>query len=324
MKAPLLAVFWLSLGFNAFAHGRSEEMIRELNAPVPDWMFLAKPIKVEPIRDQFLPLPHSFRPRSGGATNSRNRVQIPERGIEFHVDYSIDWTGNNAGGEGVSLSPDGTKLIVNSGTTPHLYEISPNGEHREVPIRLPHVTYDEGPKGFITKWSWAGRDVLVGRSGITDERGHELIEARLYAFHLKEQALARLDLSALNLPEDTAGLEIAGIGEDIEHLRIRLGDRDFAVKADLKSPPKRLAAAKSLPNPGEAKRVWPPDPDQPQEVSLRNRPGLAESIALTPIGTKARVGRPRLWFVAALVILATAWVCLRVTRRMQERKNTGK
>jgi len=241
MRFLLLAVLCLSLAADALAHGRSAEMIRALNAPVPDWMFLAEPIKVEPMDGQALPVPPSFRPRSGGAANSGNRIQIPDRGIEFQVDYPIVYTGNDAEGLGVSLSLDGTKLIVSSGTGPHLYEIAPNGSHREIPLRLPDVTYDDGPKGLITKWSWAGNDVMIGRSGITDERGHELLEVRFYLYHLKEQALARLDLTALKLPDDIAGLEITGIGHDLEHLQIRLGDREFAVKADLKSPPRLLA-----------------------------------------------------------------------------------
>lgn len=291
MRTPLLAVVCMGLGLDAFAHGRSAEMIMELNAPVPDWMSLAEPIKVEPIEDQPLPAAQSFRPRSGGATNSRNRVQIPERGIEFQVDYSIDWTGNNAAGLGVSLSPDGTKLIVNSGTTPHLYEITPSGGHREVPIRLPHVTYDEGHKGFITKWSWAGSDMLVGRSGITDERGHDLIEVRFYLFHLKEQALARLDLSALKLPEETAGLEIASIGHDLEHLRIRLGDREFVVKADLRSPPRLLPKPDSAPTPKTQPIGQPPAPKKASETKPTPTTPSEEPPSLT-------------WAVVAVLIVA--------------------
>jgi hypothetical protein len=258
MRLSLLAVFCLSLGLDALAHGRSAEMIRMLNAPVPDWLSIAEPIKVEPTDEQSLPAPQSFRPRSGGATNSGNRVQIPARGIEFQVDYPIAYTGNNAEGLGVSLSPDGAKLIVSSGTGPHLYEIAPNGGHREVPMRLPDVTFDDGPKGFISRWSWASDEVLIGSGEVTDERGHELLEVRFYLFHLKEQALTRLDLSALKLPDDTAGLEIAGIGRDLEHLQIRLGDREFAVKADLKSPPRLLKKPDTAPIPKTQSIAQPP------------------------------------------------------------------
>ncbi|NLG34680.1 MAG: hypothetical protein GX548_04930 [Lentisphaerae bacterium] len=110
------------------------------------------------------------------------------------------------------------------------------------------MTYDEGPKGFITKWSWVSNDVLLGRAGITDDTGHEIIDVRLYVFHMKERALARLDLSALNLP-DTAGIQIAGIGEDMKHLRLRSGDRSFAVKADLTAPPRLRANSRQTPGP---------------------------------------------------------------------------
>lgn len=294
MNISIIAIFWLALCLEVFAHGRSKEMIEKLNAPVPDWMVLAEPIKVKPIEDQSLPGSYSFRPRSGGATNSRNRVQIPERGIEFQVDYQIDYTGNNAAGRGVSLNPDGTKLIVCSGTTSHLYEITSNGDHREVPIRLPQVTYDEGLKGFITKWSWAGNDVLVGRVGITDETGHESIEGRLYVFHMKEQALARLDLSALNL-SDTTGIEIIGIGDDLEHLRIRLGDRDFAVKADLKSPPKLLAKPDPAPAPAPA-----------PGTQLIERPSALKKTLSSLSGISLS---PELWLViVAVSVLGLIWL----------------
>ena len=262
MKIPHIAIYWLGLGLEVFAHGRSPEMTRELNAPAPEWLSIAEPVKVEPLEDQAVPASYAFRPRSGGATNSRNRVQIPARGIEFQVDFHIDYTGKNASGRGVSLSPDGTKLTVNSGTTSHLYEITANGEHRETPMRLPHVTYDDGLKGFITGWSWAGNDVLVGRAEITDETGHEVIVGRHYVFHLKEQALARLDLSALKLPE-TAGIEIESIGDDLQHFRIRLGDRDIAVISDLKSPPRLLVKPNQVAIPKRQTIEHPPAQRKP-------------------------------------------------------------
>lgn len=235
MKTPLFALIWLVSCFELFAHGRSEEMIRMLNAPVPEWMSLAKPIKVLPVDDASTADSFSFRPRSGGATNTRNRIQIPARGIEFEVG-SVDYTGNKAAGYGVSLNPDGTKLLVNNGMTVRLYEIAESGEHKEQPIQLPNVTYDEGEKGFILGWSWAGDDVLVGRTSITDFGGDETIERRLYVFHLEEQALARLDLSALGLVNEDF-IEIAGIGKDLKHLQLRVNDREFSVKADLEAAP---------------------------------------------------------------------------------------
>ncbi|MCB1097918.1 MAG: hypothetical protein KDN22_20265 [Verrucomicrobiae bacterium] len=244
METFLIFILWLSLcsGVN----GQSEEMIKELNAPVPSWMSLAEPVRVEPMGGESVPDPESFRPRSGGATNSRNRVQIPARGIEFQVDYSIDWTGNNAEGLGVSLSPDGTKLIVNSGLTSHLYEITPNGEHREIPVQVPHITYDKGVNGFITKWSWADNDLLVGRAGITDESGHVIVEVRLYVFHLEEMALARLDLSALEMDSnDPPIVGVVSVGKDLSRLVLSVGDERVIASADLKSPPKLLAKSDS-------------------------------------------------------------------------------
>ena len=106
-----------------------------------------------------------------------------------------------------------------------------------------------------------------------DVTGHDMVEGRLYAFHLKEQALARLDLSALDLPDATE-IEIASIGEDLKHLRIRLGDREFAVKADLKSPPRLLAKPESEPIPEADSITQLPAPTKSPEPTLRlPRPG---------------------------------------------------
>jgi hypothetical protein len=240
MKTLWITVFWMWLCFYLFAERRSAEMIRELNAPVPDWLSLAEPIKVELIDDKTLPDGYLFRPRSGGATNTRNRVRIAERKLEFEFDYEISWRGGNSEGYGVSISPDGKMLLVNSGTNPHLYEIRADSSLHEVFIKLPHVTYEEGLKGFITRWSWVGDDVMIGHSEIVDETGHEILENRIYVFYLKEQALARLDLNALNL-KDSYGIEITSIGHDLKHIRMRLGGGEFTVKADLQSPPRLLA-----------------------------------------------------------------------------------
>jgi hypothetical protein len=226
------------------AHGRSEEMIRTLNAPVPAWMSLAEAIKVEPVAAENFAQDYSFRPRSGGATNSRNRVQIPELKIEFEVNYSIDYFGRKSAGHGVSLSPDRRKLLVNSGTNSHLYEISPSGDYKEIPIRLPHITYDAGPKGIITEWGWAGNDILAGTASITDDTGHELVDTRIYLFYLKEQALARLDISALPSKPPSA-LEVVSFGEDLQHLRIKWGGELFSLKADLAAPPKLITSTNS-------------------------------------------------------------------------------
>lgn len=298
MKVTIILVLWLGLCLKIFAHGRSSEMIRELNAPVPDWMSVAEPIKVEPIGEQSFPELNLFRPRSGGATNSRNRVQIPERGIEFELPYKIDWRGINEEGYGVSLNPDGTKLLVNNGTTTRLYEISPSGQHREVPIQLPHVTYDEGLKGWVFGWSWAGDDVLVGHAEIETEH-HDSLEGRLYVFHMKDQALARLDLSSLDLP-DTAGIEIASIGEDLEHLRVRLGDREFTVKANLKSPPRLVAKPDSQPIRETQSIEQPPEP--------------AKSPEAGPVPAEESLS-PKWWSVVVVVVaLVLLWVLLKMRK----------
>ena len=226
--AVALAV--LPLATSSLAHGRSEQMKQELNAKTPDWLSIGQPIRVEPGGKES-GAQTAFRPLSGDSQSSRDRVRIPNRGIEIKVDYPISWF------FGSSLSQDGTKLIVNSGTTSRLYDILPNGEHREVELQLPHVTYDTGMKGYITGWSWADNKTLLGRSTITDETGDEIVENRIYVFHMKERALSRLDLSALNLPS-TDGLELTKVGSDLNHLKIIVGDSEFTVKADLKSPPK--------------------------------------------------------------------------------------
>jgi hypothetical protein len=239
MKRKCCYFFVLALWLNmpaAMAHGRSEQMSEELNAKAPEWLLIGDRIKAEPVipfsDDQIF-----FRSRSGGATNSRNRIEIPSRGIEIVSGYNIDWTGNNEAGIGVSLSPDGKKLIVNAGPTSHLYEIEANATYHEVPLQLPHVTYDEGPKGYLREWSWADDQTLVARAEITDEAGHEIVENRIYVYYMTDRVLSRLDLSALNLPT-TDGLEITKVGSDLNHLKFIVGNDEFTAKADLSSPPR--------------------------------------------------------------------------------------
>ncbi|MDA0812599.1 MAG: hypothetical protein O3C21_09460 [Verrucomicrobia bacterium] len=70
-----------------------------------------------------------------------------------------------------------------------------------------------------------------------DESGHDSLENRLYAFHLKEKVLSRLDLSELGLAPD-AYAKISGVGTDLKHIKIEVSDREIEVKVDLKSPPK--------------------------------------------------------------------------------------
>jgi hypothetical protein len=233
MKAEFifaLALAAMSAGTSVLAHGRSEQMKQELNAKTPEWLSIGESIHVEPGGSDASENA-AFRTLSGDSQSTRDRVIIPSRGIEIKVDYPI------SSYYGSSLSPDGTKLIVNSGTSSRLYEILSTGEHQEVELQLPHVTYDAGLKGYITGWSWADNKTLIARSEITDETGHEIVENRIYVFHMKERALSRLDFSDLNLPT-TDGLEVTKVGSDLNHLKIIIGNSEFTVKADLKSPPK--------------------------------------------------------------------------------------
>jgi hypothetical protein len=257
MKTHALVLVALVLGLPApsvMAHGRSELMTKELNASPPEWLSIGVPIKVE--LSQSPPVDReAFRSRSGGATNSSNRVQIPDRGIEIKLDYEIDWTGNNEAGTAVSLSPNGRKLIVNAGPTSRVYDIHDDGTYREVPLQLPHVTYDDGRKGYLYGWSWADDQTLVARAEIIDEAGHEILENRIYVFHLKQSVLSRLDLSALSLA-DTDVIEVIGIGKDLSQLKLSAGNTVVIAKADLKSPPK-IGQKESIPSTATSALVAP-------------------------------------------------------------------
>lgn len=213
----------------SFGHGWSEEMKRELNSPAPDWLVVGESIKVESTKRP-APDESAYRPISGDSESTRDRVKIPGRGIEIKVDYPISWY------RGSSLSPDGTKLIINSGTESKVYEILASGQHRQIELKLPHVTYDAGPKGFIAGWSWADNNTLIGEAEINNKKG-EFIEKRIYIFHAKERMLCRLDVSGLGLPT-TEGLTVTKIAADLTGLKLSLGDTSFAVKADIKSVPK--------------------------------------------------------------------------------------
>jgi hypothetical protein len=284
MKAEFIfavAFAVLPIGASSFAHGRSEQMKQELNAKTPDWLLIGESIRVEPGGDDASGKA-AFRPLSGDSQSTRDRVILPSRGIEIKVDYPI------SSYFGSSLSPDGTKLIVNSGTSSRLYEILPTGGHREVELELPHVTYDSGLKGYITGWSWADNKTLIARSEITDETGHEIVENRIYVFHMKERALSRLDLSALNLPT-TDGLEVTKVGSDLNHLKIIVGNSEFTVKADLKSPPKIEKQETDAP-----KTTAPlPAPKQPA-------PKTPEAKAVTTSEEPASTS----WLVWAVLIIA--------------------
>lgn len=75
----------------AFGHGRSQEMIETLNAPVPEWLSLGKPIRVEVIeRGNQVANYGGFHDRSGGTKNTATRVQIPSRGIDIELSDNFD------------------------------------------------------------------------------------------------------------------------------------------------------------------------------------------------------------------------------------------
>jgi len=283
---------------SALAHGRSEQMNQELNATTPDWLSIGVPIKVEP-SGQDAQDGVAFRSRSGGATNSGNRVQIPARRIEIRVDYAIDYTGDNEAGTGSSLSPDGTRLIVNSGPSSHLYEILPNGDSREVPLQLPHVTYDAGRKGYLRGWSWADDQTLIGYAEIDDDAGHEVLESRIYVFHMMERALSRLDLSALNLPTG-AWVEFTKVGSDLNHLKIIVGNSELTVKADLKSPPKI-----------ERQQVDVPETTTPFAAPKQPAPKAPEAKAVTTSEEPASTS----WLVWAVLIVAACGLLWLLAKR---------
>jgi hypothetical protein len=231
MKAELITLVVLLLSVTtpySHGHGWSKEMRALLNAQTPDWLSIGKPIVVQPAEQNPSNAP-SFREISGGTQSTGTKVTIPGRNIEIKVDYPITWWAN-----GSSLSPDGTKLIINSGGDTHMLEIAVDGSYRPVELQLPKVTYDAGLKGFISSWFWAENDTLVGSAEIDNERG-EFIEQRIYVFHPKQSILRRLDFSGLNLPS-LEGLTVSKVGDDLNHLLISVGGKDFTVKADLHTP----------------------------------------------------------------------------------------
>ncbi|MBB5353912.1 hypothetical protein HNR46_004177 [Haloferula luteola] len=245
----------------ALGHAWSEQMKQELNAQPPEWLSIGAPIRVDPV-DKISDEPTAFRPVSGDSQSTRDRVTIPSRGIEIRVDYPIRWY------RGSSLSPDGTRLIINSGMRSKVYEMLSDGGHRPVVLRLPYVTYDDGPKGYITCWSWVDDKTLVGEAEIDTEKG-EFIERRIYVFHINESALSRLDVSSLNLPT-TEGLTVSKVGLELDRLRISVGNSEFTVKADLKSSPrieKKEADAPTATAPLVAFKKQAPKAPEPKPAS---------------------------------------------------------
>ncbi len=278
----------------AFAHGRSQEMIDMLNAPPPEWLTIGKPVIVEPSS-------HTsdgkvvFRTMSGNSIHTGNRVRIPDRGINIEFDYEIRRR------YGSSLSPDGTRLIVNAWDESRVYEILPDGSHRKIEIMLPYVTYDPGPKGFITRWSWGSDNALIGLSEITDVKGHEVIENRIYVFFTLERVLSRFDLDRLGL-QSMDGLKMSGVGNDLEHVKFSVQGKEFIVKADLKTPPEPMRI-------GRAGSSAPGSPERRPPLSVRTHPpGEPNPDGHTPARTP--------WLVIALVV-ATSGLLWRLFRKRE-------
>lgn len=215
-----------------FGHGWSEQMRQQLNAPLPNWLSIGAETKVFP-SDEIAQDQAAYRPVSGDSKSTRNRVIIPGRGIEIKVDYPIRWY------RGSSLSPDGSILIINAGMRSLVYKLLPDGSHFPVEMNLPQVTYDAGPKGFISCWSWADSNTLIGEAEIDTEKG-EFIERRIYVFHVDEGVMSRLDISALNQPS-TEGLTVSKVGVAMNRLVLSVGGSEFAVNADLKTTPKIIS-----------------------------------------------------------------------------------
>ena len=256
---------------HSLGHGWSEDMRLELNTPAPDWLVVGASIKVHGT-EQANPDKSVYRPLSGDSQTTRDRVTIPSRGIEIKVDYPISWY------RGSSLNPDGNKLIVNSGTESKIYEILASGQHRQIELKLPRLTYDAGPKGFITGWSWADNNTLIGEAEIDNEKG-EFIEKRIYIFYAKESILSRLDINDLGLPT-TEGLTVTKVATDLTGLRLSLGDADFAVKADLNSLPP--PAKRELPGNGVSVSVPALHPATKQALKAKPLPPSEKSISSTP------------------------------------------
>ncbi len=299
-----LVLVWLT---DTAAQRRSDEMIRTLNAPPPDWLSLAEPIKVEPIEGGMQDLDQSrFRSPSGGVMHGTHHIEIPKLNlvVELDEDRRINSPGD------ASISPDETKLVVNCGTDVYLYEIREDGQLTNFPVQVPHVTYDEGPKWFISNWVWASNDVLLGFSDIEDEKGYEILETRFYAFHIGTSSLARLDLSRLRNGPHAPMFELVSVGKDLSELVISMEGEDYTtktvrVKADLKSPHKLIQAQKTIKE---------PVPGTSSLLSL----SLAGNQNRSP-GSRPSSGNPFPWLWLLLILGVTLGVATYLYRSSHHR-----
>jgi hypothetical protein len=266
----------------------------ELNTTAPDWLVVGTSIKVGGAK-QATTDESAYRPISGNSESTRDRVTILERGIEIKVDYPISWY------KGSSLSPDGTKLIINSGAESNVYEILSSGQHRQIELKLPRVTYDAGPKGFITGWSWADNNTLIGEAEIDNEKG-EFLEKRIYIFHAKQSTLSRLDVSDLDLPT-TEGLTVTNVAADLSGLKLSIGNSTFAVSVDLNSVPQPVELQKDRTQNSVSVPESHPAPKQAAETGPKP-PQSNEPASSTP------------WsIIVMLILVAIGLLCLVLKRR---------
>jgi hypothetical protein len=267
-----------------------------LNAKTPEWLTIGKPISVQPT-EQNPSSNHGFREISGGTQSTATKVTIPGRNLEIKVEYPITWWAN-----GASLSPDGTKLLINSGGDTHMLEIAPDGSYRPVELRLPKVTYDAGLKGFISSWFWAGNETLAGSAEIDNERG-EFIEKRIYIFYAKKGVLSRLDVSGLGLLT-TEGLTVTKVADDLTGLKLSLGNADFVVKADLNTVPE---PAEQRPDGKQCTVLMTVDQSKPMEA-LDAKPTTSTPNEQTSSSTPWSI-------VVVLIVVACGLLWLLLKRR---------
>jgi len=238
-----IVVFMLTAMVHGWATEAEENF--DLNGNPPEWLKFGEPIKVYPSKEKVDP--SMVRSRSGDIKHTRNKVTILNRNIEVTLpdDFPITL------GVGASLSPDGTKLIINSGDRIKAFEIRKDGSYHPMEIDVPHVTYDTTERGWISNWSWIDNETLMGEAEITDRFGHITLESRIYLYNVKTKILAQLDLSAFRKTHPD-GVSIAGIGKDLNSLQFGTGEAAFKAKADMRSPLKVRKSKSPTPAPKTA------------------------------------------------------------------------
>ncbi len=122
------------------------------------------------------------------------------------------------------------------------------------------------------------------------------------------------ELAVTNLPEERAQKLFRTYGVTI---RVAAG----LPEAESNINRSQLEEPGSPPEPGDAKRVWPPAPNQPQAMTPHSPPSVTVSPTVaaptSPNGTKSTALAPYLWIGAAIVILAARWIFLRTTKKIE-------